>query len=111
MQSKKTTGFYTVTIVLIVLVSVGVLVWQGMRAASTIPLKLPAMPEELASSTTTPVTTSAKFPTTATLKAAKGTLKIAIASTSEDRTRGLSGTPSLPKDSGLLFVFPKAGVY
>jgi uncharacterized membrane protein (UPF0127 family) len=45
------------------------------------------------------------------IKAPKGKISVALATSSDDRTRGLSGTLEMPKDSGMLFVFPNAGVY
>lgn len=38
-------------------------------------------------------------------------LKIEIADTAEARKKGLGGKDSLPSDSGMLFIFPKADYY
>jgi hypothetical protein len=43
---------------------------------------------------------------TARLTLGDTTLKVAVADTEDKRVRGLSGQPSLPKGSGLLFSFP-----
>lgn len=41
------------------------------------------------------------------LKLKRETFKIAVASSAESRKKGLSGTPSLGKNKGLLFIFPE----
>jgi uncharacterized membrane protein (UPF0127 family) len=38
-------------------------------------------------------------------------IPVEIADTSEERRRGLSGRPSLPESSGMLFVFEEPGIY
>jgi uncharacterized membrane protein (UPF0127 family) len=69
--------------------------------------------ESLASSTeslasTTPVSTSMK---TVDLHAPKGVIHAEIADTDASREQGLSDRPSLPVDSGMLFVFDTPGQY
>lgn len=39
------------------------------------------------------------------------TVFVTVAQTQEERQRGLSGRPGLAADEGMLFVFPKDGVY
>jgi uncharacterized membrane protein (UPF0127 family) len=38
-------------------------------------------------------------------------IPVEIADTSEEHRRGLSGRPSLPESTGMLFVFEEAGIY
>lgn len=90
MQTKR---FSQITVAAVVLVSLMVLFWIGREAAQTIPLES-AGPEAASISVQAPL----------------GTLKAIVASTTEARARGLSGFASLPKDSGMLFVFQTAGV-
>lgn len=40
-----------------------------------------------------------------------GLIRAIVASTSVDRSRGLSGRASLPPDTGMLFVFPSSGTH
>ena len=39
------------------------------------------------------------------------TYRVKIADTEEERAQGLSGVPSLKKDEGMLFIFPKEGLH
>jgi uncharacterized protein len=98
----QTGRFYRISVALIILVSIFVLIKIGMQAAKTMPLDLGGSD----SASSTPLASGM-----IAIKAPKGTIRAIVASTSPARERGLSGTPSMPKDSGMLFVFPTAGVY
>ncbi len=45
----------------------------------------------------------------ATTKAGEKTYKLIVAKTDEEKIKGLSGRDSLPKDTGMLFVFEEKG--
>lgn len=51
------------------------------------------------------------FGTSATAKLNNKTYKLILAKTSQDQIKGLSGRDSLPKDTGMLFVFKDKGIY
>lgn len=86
--------FHKLSIAVVAVFSVFVLIWIGMQAASS-----------------TPFDVSLEDQAFTEVKAPNGTIRAAIASNAEATARGLSGLPSLPKNSGMLFVFPNAGVY
>jgi len=84
---------------IVVVISIFVLIWIGQQTASIIPLQLDT--EDIATATTT--TGLALLD----INAPRGIIHAMVASTSEMRQLGLSGTRSLPKDSGMLFIFPE----
>jgi len=98
MQSRT---FYGISVAIVVLVSLYVLVWAGLRAA-------PALPPILTDIFATSTLGSLGF---MDINTPNGTIHAVIASTSAAREEGLSGMPMLAKDSGMLFVFPNAGSY
>ncbi len=97
----QSSGFYKFFVAAIVILSIGLMIWLGMDKARTMPLDI--APET--------ASTTARLPQLSEVLAPKGTISVLILSTPEARERGLSGVRSLPKDSGMLFVFPTAGPY
>ncbi|MCX6715424.1 MAG: DUF192 domain-containing protein [Candidatus Taylorbacteria bacterium] len=85
MQSKLFNG---ISMAAVIIFSIFVLIWIGTRAVETTPFEF----DNNVASTTD-------------IKTPKGTIHATVASTSEDSVRGLSGRLSIPKDSGMLFVF------
>ena len=93
----------------IAIASLALLVMASRQASEAVPLDI-SVPAQALQAPAQAIS-AVELKPDAVLKAPKGQINIAIASTSEARVRGLSGTKSLSKDSGMLFVFPNAGVY
>ena len=91
---------HNVSIFAVIVSSLFVLIWIGMRAASAVPFGI-GEPDAM----------TAKGSPSVDIKVPKGVIHAIVVSTTEALARGLSGRPSLPKDSGMLFVFPNVGIY
>lgn len=113
MQSDRPKAFSRASTAVVWVVTLGALVWIVMQIAKSTPNPLNPLP---AAPTTPPVTLQVASSTpalsyTSSIRAPGGTIRAALATTAAAREQGLSDIAALPKDSGLLFVFPNAGEY
>ena len=116
MQSASHKRFSRLSTVVFVAITLIVLVWLVVNISSGVknPLNQTETPAQSASTTAVmPVQPAPVTPTPSMriIQAPGGAIKAEIADTEASREQGLSGRASLPKDSGMLFVFPNAGVY
>jgi uncharacterized membrane protein (UPF0127 family) len=116
MQSASHKRFSRISTTIFVTVTLIVVVWLIADISSDVktPFGQTETPTQSASTTSAmPVRPApvAPPPSMRLIQAPQGTLKVEIAATDATREQGLSGHAPLPKDSGMLFVFPNAGVY
>jgi len=97
-----------------VIVTLIVIVWLFINISSDAKHTL-NQANQMATTTLATTTTSAASapvsPAFILVHAPKGSIHAEVSATEAIRERGLSGRTSLSKDSGMLFVFPNAGVY
>ena len=116
MQSASHKRFSRLSTAVFVIVTLIVLIWLVVDISGSVktPLNQTETPAQSASTTSmmsvrpAPVTPP---PSMRILQTPAGPLKVEVADTEATREQGLSGHAPLSKDSGMLFVFPNAGVY
>ena len=125
MQSHQNARFSKLSTTILWVASIAVLAWLFVSIKDSVQLPPSLQPDSPTASTTgqVPATTTAAASAQAVSTTSPsttyslgigvpgGTIHAAIAATEAERERGLSGRQSLPKDSGMLFVFQSAGVY
>lgn len=118
MQSKT---FGRLCLLAVVIISLFVLVHLSRQAAE----KTPFLVDDLLATSSAPTATTTGQVSLATVRDAglnvgratidvrvpHGVIRAIVASTSEQVELGLGGRSSLPKDGGMLFIFPKANNY
>lgn len=106
MQSRQSKNFSRISVWVIVLISVFVLVKLGLQAAGHIPT------ESFKPQPKTPAQIDDSRRQLIYIKTDKGDyIHTIVASTSAELERGLSGRASLPKGSGMVFIFAQPGAY
>jgi uncharacterized protein len=119
MQSKRFNRF---SIGVISAVAILVIIWIADQAIRITPLAIETrtatsteqivMPTSQASTTTTETIAPTDQPLSILdIKTPKGIVHARVADTPQASERGLSGTVSLPKDAGMLFIFVVPGKY
>ncbi len=101
----QTERFSRINTFIIVIVSIIVLFWIASQVTKEVSMK--PLEDDIAKM---PVFTVPEL-ATSTLQAPKKSIEIMIATSSADHEKGLGERDSLGKDSGMLFVFPNAGVF
>ncbi len=126
MQSKT---FSRISAAIVIVVSLYILITIGQRAASVAPFPATATTTQDLATTTSVSTTTTPVSTTTSLVSAtppalldgemartdirvpSGTIHALVAATEAEQSLGLGERASLPKDSGMLFVFQEVGAY
>ncbi|HEX7724561.1 MAG TPA: DUF192 domain-containing protein [Candidatus Paceibacterota bacterium] len=123
MQSHHHTRFSRASTTVFVSVTLIVVVWLVITITKDVPLTLNQSDSAGQTASTTSLTGGSDPaaahpalqqpvpPQFRLVQAPKGTIRVEIAATDAARERGLSNRTSLSADSGMLFVFPNAGMY
>lgn len=119
MQSTRHKHFSRVSTAVFVIVTLIVVVWLFINISGDARQALNQTDSSLHTGSTTSTLSTSAVPAATTpvapiftlIQTPKGPLRVEVVATDISREKGLSGRASLPKDSGMLFVFPKAGVY